>query len=98
MFSIEFKQRHCECKGVRITDHQLDRLSVNTYRFLSVGAEQKANSGHPGLPLGAVPMGYVLWTRFLQYNPANLQWFNGHRLVLSAGHGPGPTARTDPGP
>jgi transketolase len=48
---------------------------------------QKANSGHPGLPLGAAPMAYVLWTRFLQHNPANPQWFNRDRFVLSAGHG-----------
>jgi transketolase len=66
---------------------QLDQLSVNTIRFLSVDAVQKANSGHPGLPLGAAPMAYVLWTRFLQHSPANPQWFNRDRFVLSAGHG-----------
>ena len=49
---------------------QLDQLSINTIRFLSVDAVQKANSGHPGLPLGAAPMAYVLWTRFLRHNPA----------------------------
>ncbi len=66
---------------------QLDQLSVNTIRFLSIDAIQKANSGHPGLPLGAAPMAYVLWTRFLQHSPANPQWFNRDRFVLSAGHG-----------
>ena len=66
---------------------QLEQLSVDTIRFLSVDAVQKANSGHPGLPLGAAPMAYVLWTRFLQHNPANPQWFNRDRFVLSAGHG-----------
>jgi transketolase len=66
---------------------QLDQLSINTIRFLSVDAVQKANSGHPGLPLGAAPMAYVLWTRFLQHNPSNPQWFNRDRFVLSAGHG-----------
>ena len=66
---------------------ELDRLSVDTIRFLSVDAVQKANSGHPGLPLGAAPMAYVLWTRFLRHNPANPQWFNRDRFVLSAGHG-----------
>ena len=66
---------------------QLDQLSINTIRFLSVDAVQKANSGHPGLPLGAAPMAYVLWTRFLQHNPTNPQWFNRDRFVLSAGHG-----------
>ena len=66
---------------------QLDQLSINTIRFLSVDAVQKANSGHPGLPLGAAPMAYVLWTRFLQHNPTNPGWFNRDRFVLSAGHG-----------
>ena len=65
----------------------LDQLSINTIRFLSVDAIQKANSGHPGLPLGAAPMAYVLWTRFLRHNPANPQWFDRDRFVLSAGHG-----------
>jgi transketolase len=66
---------------------QLDQLSIDTIRFLSVDAIQKANSGHPGLPLGAAPMAYVLWTRFLRHNPANPHWFNRDRFVLSAGHG-----------
>jgi transketolase len=66
---------------------QLDELCINTIRFLSVDAVQKANSGHPGLPLGAAPMGYVLWTKFLQHNPANPDWLNRDRFVLSAGHG-----------
>jgi transketolase len=52
---------------------QLDQLSVDTIRFLSVDAVQKANSGHPGLQLGAAPMAYVLWTRFRRHNPANPQ-------------------------
>ena len=50
---------------------QLDQLSINTIRFLSVDAVEKANSGHPGLPMGAAPMAYVLWTRFLRHNPTN---------------------------
>jgi transketolase len=66
---------------------QLDQLAINTIRFLSVDAVQKANSGHPGLPLGAAPMAYVLWTRFLRHNPINPQWPNRDRFVLSAGHG-----------
>lgn len=66
---------------------KLDQLSVNTIRFLSVDAVQKANSGHPGMPLDAAPMAYVLWTKFLQHNPANPQWFDRDRFVLSAGHG-----------
>ena len=66
---------------------QLDQLAINTIRFLSVDAVQKADSGHPGLPLGAAPMAYVLWTRFLRHNPINPQWSNRDRFVLSAGHG-----------
>ena len=52
---------------------ELDNLCINTLRFLSVDAVQKANSGHPGLPMGAAPMAYVLWTRFLKHNPTNPQ-------------------------
>jgi transketolase len=66
---------------------QLDNHCINTIRFLSVDAVEKANSGHPGLPMGAAPMAYVLWTRFLQHNPTNPHWFNRDRFVLSAGHG-----------
>ena len=65
----------------------LDTLSINTIRFLAADAVQKANSGHPGLPLGAAPMAYVLWTRFLRHNPANPKWFDRDRFVLSGGHG-----------
>ncbi len=65
----------------------LDKLCIDTLRFLAVDAVQKANSGHPGLPLGAAPMAYVLWTRFLRHNPANPEWFDRDRFVLSAGHG-----------
>ncbi len=65
----------------------LDSVYINTIRFLSVDMVQKANSGHPGLPLGAAPMAYVLWTRWLRHNPHNPQWFDRDRFVLSAGHG-----------
>jgi len=65
----------------------LDLIAVNSIRFLSIDAVQKANSGHPGLPLGAAPMAYTLWTRFLKHNPNNPKWFNRDRFVLSAGHG-----------
>jgi transketolase len=65
----------------------LDELCVNTIRTLSIDAVQKANSGHPGLPLGAAPMAYTLWTQFLNHNPANPTWYNRDRFVLSAGHG-----------
>src|SRR5512140_392268 len=65
----------------------LDQLAINTIRFLSVDAVERAKSGHPGLPLGAAPMAYVLWTRFLEHNPSNPSWFDRDRFVLSAGHG-----------
>ncbi|SEW50460.1 transketolase [Chitinophaga arvensicola] len=65
----------------------LDELCINTIRFLSVDAVQKADSGHPGMPLGAAPMAYVLWTRFLKHSPSDPHWFNRDRFVLSAGHG-----------
>lgn len=64
-----------------------DQLCVNTLRFLSADMIQQANSGHPGLPLGAAPMAYVLWDRFIRHNPRNPQWFNRDRFILSAGHG-----------
>ncbi len=65
----------------------IDTLSINTIRTLSLDAVQKANSGHPGLPLGMAPAAYVLWTRFLRHNPKNPKWFNRDRFLLSAGHG-----------
>ena len=64
-----------------------DDLCINTLRFLSVDMVEKAASGHPGLPMGAATMAYVLWTRFLKHHPANPQWFDRDRFVLSAGHG-----------
>lgn len=67
--------------------NRLDNLCINTIRFLAVDAIQKANSGHPGLPMGAAAMAYVLWTRFLRHNPGDPQWPDRDRFVLSAGHG-----------
>ena len=66
---------------------RLDELCINTIRFLSVDAVQRANSGHPGLPMGAAAMAYVLWTRFLHHSPSNPSWPDRDRFVLSAGHG-----------
>ncbi|MEW6376437.1 MAG: transketolase [Thermodesulfobacteriota bacterium] len=65
----------------------LDEFCVNTIRMLSVDMVQQANSGHPGMPMGAAPMAYVLWTRFLRHNPNNPSWPDRDRFVLSAGHG-----------
>jgi len=65
----------------------LDELCINTIRMLSVDMIQQANSGHPGMPMGAAPMAYVLWTKFLRHNPNHPQWPDRDRFVLSAGHG-----------
>ncbi|MED3562613.1 transketolase [Bacillus xiapuensis] len=65
----------------------IDALSVTSIRTLAIDAIEKANSGHPGMPMGAAPMTYTLWTRFMNHNPNNPQWFNRDRFVLSAGHG-----------
>lgn len=69
------------------TSASLDQLSINTIRGLSLDGVEAAKSGHAGLPLGAAPMAYVLWTRFLKFNPKNPKWFDRDRFVLSAGHG-----------
>ncbi|MEO5642631.1 MAG: transketolase [Bacteroidia bacterium] len=74
-------------KEKKSSTEDLDQLAINTIRFLSVDAVEKANSGHPGLPMGAASMAYVLWTKFLKHNPANPHWYNRDRFVLSAGHG-----------
>jgi transketolase len=66
---------------------ELDQQCINTLRFLSVDMVQKANSGHPGLPLGAAPMAYALWTRHMKYHPQDPHWVDRDRFVLSAGHG-----------
>ena len=69
------------------TTQALENLCINTIRILSADAVQAANSGHPGMPMGAAAMAYTLWTRFLKHNPADPQWFDRDRFVLSAGHG-----------
>ena len=66
---------------------KLDQLAVNTIRTLAMDGVQKANSGHPGMPMGMAPAAYVLWTRCMRHNPANPRWANRDRFVLSAGHG-----------
>ncbi|MGE6833510.1 transketolase [Priestia megaterium] len=67
--------------------HNIETLAVNTIRTLSIDAINEANSGHPGLPMGAAPMTYALWANHLTHNPQNTKWFNRDRFVLSAGHG-----------
>ena len=68
-------------------DKELENRCINTIRILSADAVQNANSGHPGMPMGAAAMAYTLWTRFLSHNPHNPQWFDRDRFILSAGHG-----------
>jgi transketolase len=74
-------------KKAALNQTQLDQLSINTIRCLAMDAVQKANSGHPGLPMGAAAMAYVLWTRFLKHHPRKPRWPNRDRFILSAGHG-----------
>jgi len=64
-----------------------EQLSINTIRTLAIDAIEKAQSGHPGLPMGAAPMAYTLWTEFMNHHPQNATWFNRDRFILSAGHG-----------
>src|SRR5215510_10471752 len=75
------------CEEPIMKEQQPDDICINAIRFLAVDAVQQANSGHPGLPMGAAAMAYVLWTRFLRHNPADPHWPDRDRFVLSAGHG-----------
>jgi transketolase len=70
-----------------LMDNALENLCINTIRILSADAVQNANSGHPGMPMGAAAMAFTLWTRFLKHNPKDPYWFDRDRFVLSAGHG-----------
>ena len=69
------------------TDVDIEQLGIDTVRVLSADAVQKANSGHPGMPMDAAPMGHVLWSKYMRYNPKDAKWPNRDRFVLSAGHG-----------
>ena len=73
--------------GADVLTDEVDRLAINTLRFLAVDAVQSANSGHPGLPLGAAPAAWTLWSRHLRHDPADARWPDRDRFVLSAGHG-----------
>ena len=70
-----------------VATQSLEELCINSIRFLAVDAVEKAKSGHPGLPMGAAPMAFVLWDKFMRFNPKNPKWFNRDRFILSAGHG-----------
>ena len=70
-----------------IVSKDFDELAINTIRFLAVDGVQKANSGHPGMPMGCAPIGYTLFAKYMNYNPSNPKWYNRDRFILSAGHG-----------
>ncbi|SDW46586.1 transketolase [Paenibacillus sp. CF384] len=70
-----------------LTSQTIEQLAIDTIRTLSIDAINNANSGHPGLPMGAAPMAYTLWSKSLNHNPSHAKWFNRDRFVLSAGHG-----------
>jgi transketolase len=70
-----------------VATQSLEELCINSIRFLAIDGVEKAKSGHPGLPMGAAPMSFVLWDKFMRFNPKNPAWFNRDRFVLSAGHG-----------
>jgi transketolase len=70
-----------------VASQSLEELCINAIRFLSIDGVEKAKSGHPGLPMGAAPMSFILWDKFMRFNPKNPQWLNRDRFVLSAGHG-----------
>jgi transketolase len=74
-------------KGCLFMFDQIDSLAISSIRTLSIDAIEKANSGHPGMPMGSAPMAYTLWSRYMNHNPKNPKWFNRDRFVLSAGHG-----------
>ncbi|KAG7998373.1 hypothetical protein I3843_01G255900 [Carya illinoinensis] len=91
----KFAESNCQIRAsvtgtptaVKTTEISLVEKSVNTIRFLAIDAVEKANSGHPGLPMGCAPMGHILYDEIMRYNPKNPNWFNRDRFVLSAGHG-----------
>ena len=67
--------------------NELDEQCIQTIRFLSLDAVQKAKSGHPGMPMGMAPAAYTMWMKYLRFNPTNPKWLGRDRFVLSAGHG-----------
>jgi transketolase len=82
-----FYYRKIQTMAKQPSNPALDKLCIETIRFLSADGVQKAKSGHPGMPMGMAPAAYVLWTKLMKHNPANPKWHNRDRFVLSAGHG-----------
>ena len=70
-----------------MANQPIDKLCADTIRTLSMDAVQKANSGHPGMPMGMADVAYVLWTKYLKHNPSNPDWTDRNRFILSSGHG-----------
>src|SRR5664279_4985427 len=85
--SSPMAQRDSAANQGALISRSIDDLCINTIRTLSIDAVEKAESGHPGLPMGAASMAYVLWTRHLRHDPSDPEWMNRDRFVLSAGHG-----------
>ena len=75
-----------QARAISDNDSDIDQLAINTIRALAIDGVQKANSGHPGTPLGAAPTAYTLWQRVLRYDPQQPDWPNRDRFVLSSGH------------
>src|ERR1035437_2596241 len=86
-FFLIMVQSNKNYQGIIKKMDDLTQRAINTIRFLSADAVQQANSGHPGLPMGDAALAYVLWTRHLRFNPANPDWPNRDRFILSGGHG-----------
>src|SRR4029079_9423857 len=84
---VETRQRTRRRRRRNMPIDQVDELCINTIRMLSIDAVQQAQSGHPGMPMGAATMAYILWTRHLRHNPRSPSWPDRDRFVLSAGHG-----------
>ena len=85
-FAARAQAAHAKAAAPAVSEELLMK-SINAIRFLAIDGVEKANSGHPGLPMGCAPMTYVLFRETMKFNPKNPQWFNRDRFVLSAGHG-----------
>ena len=84
---VRAQAAHPAKAAVPAVSEELINKSINAIRFLAIDGVEKANSGHPGLPMGCAPMTYILFREMMKFNPKNPQWFNRDRFVLSAGHG-----------